>query len=97
MHRQALRLSETALGKVHPDTLASMNNLASVLSDQGKYKQAEEMHRQVLRLKETALGKEHPPTLASMNNLASVLSDQGNYEQAGSIEAEVDGAWQRAS
>ena len=68
-----------------------------MLSHQGKYKQAEEMRRQVLRLKETALGKEHPPTLACMNNLASVLSDQGNCEQAGSIEAEVDGAGQRAS
>jgi tetratricopeptide (TPR) repeat protein len=70
------------LGKEHPDTLTSMNNLASVLSNQGKYEQAEEMHRQALRLRETVLGKEHPSTLTSMNNLASVLSDQGKYEQA---------------
>ena len=45
MHREALRLSETALDKEHPDTLTSMNNLALVLDDQGKYKQAEKMHR----------------------------------------------------
>lgn len=32
--------SERALGKEHPSTLASMNNLASVLSQQGKYEQA---------------------------------------------------------
>jgi hypothetical protein len=38
----------------------SMNNLASVLRDQGKYKQAEEMHRQALELKETLLGRECP-------------------------------------
>ena len=63
------------LGKEHPSTLTSMNNLAGVLSDQGKYKQAEEMHRQALGLYETVLGKEHPHTLASMSNLASVLSD----------------------
>ena len=37
-------------GTEHPDTLMSMNNLASVLRDQGKYEQAEEMHRQALRL-----------------------------------------------
>jgi tetratricopeptide (TPR) repeat protein len=43
--RQALRLSETVLGKEHPDTLTSMNNLAMVLSDQGKYEQAKEMYR----------------------------------------------------
>ena len=33
------------LGKEHPDTLTSMNNLALVLSQQGKYEQAEEMQR----------------------------------------------------
>jgi hypothetical protein len=31
------------LGKEHPSTLASMNNLAAVLWSQGKYEQAEEM------------------------------------------------------
>jgi tetratricopeptide (TPR) repeat protein len=41
MHRQALRLSETILGKEHPSTLASMNNLTAVLSNQGKYDQQE--------------------------------------------------------
>jgi tetratricopeptide (TPR) repeat protein len=75
------KLCERA-GKEHPDTLASMNNLATVLSNQGKYEQAEEIHRQALRLRETVLGKEHPATLGSMNNLAEVLSDQGKYEQA---------------
>jgi hypothetical protein len=38
MHRQALGLSETVLGKEHPDTLVSMSNLANVLSDQVRYR-----------------------------------------------------------
>ncbi len=38
------RETENMLGKEHPDTLTSMNNLALVLSSQGKYKEAEEMH-----------------------------------------------------
>jgi hypothetical protein len=50
------------LGKEHPGTLTSMNNLAGVLREQGKYEQAEEMHRQVLGLSETVLGKEHSHT-----------------------------------
>jgi hypothetical protein len=70
MNRQALGLRETVLGKEHPDTLTSMNNLALVRSGQGKYKQAEEMNRQALGLSEMVLGKEHPFTLTSMNNLA---------------------------
>jgi len=52
MHRQAFRLKETVLGKEHPNTLASMSNLANVLSDQGKYEQAEETHRQALGLEQ---------------------------------------------
>src|SRR5437764_2168564 len=34
MHRQTLRLQETVLGKENPNTLISMNNLASMLRDQ---------------------------------------------------------------
>ena len=55
---------EAALGKEHPDTLASMNNLATVLRI--RYEQAEEMLQQALRLSETVPGKEHPDPLTSM-------------------------------
>jgi hypothetical protein len=37
-----LRLEETMLRKEHLSTLTSMNNLAEVLGDRGKYEQAEE-------------------------------------------------------
>jgi hypothetical protein len=33
------------LGRDHPDTLASMNNLATSLRQQGKYAEAEAMYR----------------------------------------------------
>jgi len=82
MHRQALELSEKVLGPEHPDTLASMNNLALVLDSQGKYEAAEEMQRQAIELKEKVLGPEHPDTLASMDNLTLVLDSQGKYEAA---------------
>ncbi|KAJ9652261.1 hypothetical protein H2198_008471 [Neophaeococcomyces mojaviensis] len=72
-------------GLEHPDTLTSMSNLATVLSEQGKYEQAEEMHRQTLNLSLTVLGLEHTNTLMSMNNLATVLRKQGKYEQAEGI------------
>jgi hypothetical protein len=41
MYRQALQLFQTVLGKEHPDTLRSMNGLASSLRDQGKHADAE--------------------------------------------------------
>ena len=78
------------LGKEHPSKLTSMNNLALVLSDQGKYEQAEEMHQQGLGLCEMVLGKDRPSTLTSANNLALVLSGR---DASTSIQAEGDGAW----
>jgi hypothetical protein len=42
----------TMLGREHPSTLTSINNLAAVLRDQGKYGQAGEMYRQALGLRE---------------------------------------------
>jgi hypothetical protein len=60
VYNTQIGLIETILGKEYPDTLTSMNNIGLKLSDQGKYKQTEEMHRQALRLSETVLGKEHP-------------------------------------
>ncbi|RYP79040.1 hypothetical protein DL771_000018 [Monosporascus sp. 5C6A] len=81
IYRQTIELEEKLLGKEHPSTLASMNNLAEVLKCQGKYKEAEVMHRQTLEL-EKVLSEEHPSTLGSMNNLAEVLRYQGKYEEA---------------
>ncbi|KAI1159422.1 hypothetical protein F5B18DRAFT_587349 [Nemania serpens] len=82
MYRQTLQLYEGVLGREHPSTLSSINNLALVLGSQGKYGEAETMHRQTLQLKEGVLGREHPDTLSSMNNLALVLGSQGKYGEA---------------
>jgi Tetratricopeptide repeat len=60
-----------------------------VLSDQGKYREAEQMHQEVVEVTERVLGKEHPDTLTRMNNLASVLSDQRQYEKAAEIQVVV--------
>jgi tetratricopeptide (TPR) repeat protein len=50
MEEAALTVRQELLGREHPETLASMNNLADILSDQGEYEEAEEMHRQALGL-----------------------------------------------
>ncbi|KAF1981079.1 kinesin light chain, partial [Aulographum hederae CBS 113979] len=43
--KQVLALGLKRLGKEHPDTLTSVNNVALALSDQGKHEEAERMHR----------------------------------------------------
>jgi hypothetical protein len=46
-----------ALGKEHPDMLASVSNLATILQSQGKYEEAESMNQRALEGFEKALGK----------------------------------------
>ena len=89
LDRRTLEAIEKVLGKKHPDTLRSMNNLAVVLDDQGKCDEAEAMHREVLQLREEVLGKKHPDTLWSMNELVIVLNHQSKYDEAEAMQREA--------
>ena len=77
-----LELARATHGPRHPDTLASMNNLAVLYQGQGRYGEAEPLLREALRLSREALGPRHPTTLASMNNLAVLYQGQGRYGEA---------------
>ncbi len=63
VNRQTLQLQEKVLGKEHPETLTSMNNLAFLLYQQGKFTEAAAMIQQMLELREKVLRKEHPGTI----------------------------------
>ncbi len=69
------------LGPEHPNTLASVNNLALLYWRQGRYREAEPLYRRALEAKERVLGPEHPDTLASVNNLALLYQSQGRYRE----------------
>lgn len=58
--RQTLLPQEEALGKEHPSTLTSMNNVAGLLENQGKYDKAESICWQALLLQQKFLGKGAP-------------------------------------
>eukprot|EP00808_Paulinella_micropora_P012425 g50210.t1 len=81
LYRRDLQAHEKTLGAEHPDTLASVNNLA-LLNAQGKLAEAEPLYSRALQAREKTLGAEHPGTLASVNNLASLLHAQGKLAEA---------------
>ena len=70
------------LGKEHPGTLSSMNNLAALLQGQGNYNEAEPIYRQTLALREKMLGKEHPDTLLSVYWSAYLFHQKKQYHDA---------------
>jgi tetratricopeptide (TPR) repeat protein len=67
---------------MHPLTAASLNNLALLYQNQGKYTQAESLLQQALTIREQALGPTHHNTALSVWCLAFGYRQQQEYEKA---------------
>ena len=80
--QRSLALRKAMLGPDHPDTLASMNNLAAAYNGAGKLDLAVPLHKATLNLLKTKLGPDHPQTLYSMSNLAGAYLEAGNLDLA---------------
>ncbi|MCL2425126.1 MAG: tetratricopeptide repeat protein [Oscillospiraceae bacterium] len=79
---KALNIYEKTIGKEHPSTATTYNNIALVYKNQGNYEKALEWFYKALNIYEKTIGKEHPSAAATYNNIAGVCNDQGNYEKA---------------
>jgi len=82
LYLEALTIRKAELGKQHPDTAFSLNNLASLYDSQGRYGEAEPLYLEALTIRKAELGKQHPDTAFSLNNLALLYDSQGRYGEA---------------
>jgi tetratricopeptide (TPR) repeat protein len=82
---EASRRSLAVLGKDHPDTLSSANNLADLYGTTGRYAEAESLYSRTLETRQRVLGEDHPDTLSSANNLAYLYEAVGRYPEAESL------------
>ncbi|KAK2591134.1 hypothetical protein QQS21_011172 [Conoideocrella luteorostrata] len=91
--RSVTRASEDArketLGEDHPDTLESIDNLAYLYRDQGRYNEAEEPEVQVMETYEKNLGQDHDLTTRSKFGLSSTLWYKGEQDAAAALQVEV--------
>jgi len=67
-HGRALAGREKSLGKDHPDTLNTVNNMALVYENQGGYGKALEWYGRALAGLEKSLGKDHPSTVSTASS-----------------------------
>ena len=72
LYKRALAIREKALGPDHPDVAKSLNNLAGLYREQGRYADAEPLFKRSLAIYEKALGPDHPDVATSLNNLAGL-------------------------
>jgi non-specific serine/threonine protein kinase/serine/threonine-protein kinase len=86
---RALDIKKRILGLDHPDTLLTMNSLATVFIRFGKYAEAESILREAVSRKKRVLGAENKQTLISMHNLGVVYYYQGKFKEAESLGRET--------
>jgi len=70
------------LGRHHPNTLNTVNNMANMFTSQDEYSKALEWYQRAFDGYGKALGKHHPNTLNTVNNMANVFKRQGEYSKA---------------
>ncbi|MBV9786738.1 MAG: tetratricopeptide repeat protein [Chloroflexi bacterium] len=86
---QAVALRQRILGRNHPDTALSINNLGYVFWTEGQYTAAQGYFEQALAIRQHVLGTDHPDTTRSLNNLAVILWEQGWYAAARGYHEQV--------
>ncbi|MEM8717231.1 MAG: toll/interleukin-1 receptor domain-containing protein, partial [Cyanobacteria bacterium P01_G01_bin.4] len=82
LFQDALAMRKRLLGDEHPAVARSLNNLAGLYKDQGRYSEAEPLLQEALVMRKRLLGTEHPAVATSLNNLAALYDDQGRYSDA---------------
>jgi len=82
---QALEVRKRLLGAEHHDVAESLNNLAELYYNQGRYAEAEPLFKQALEMTKHLLGPEHPDVATSLDNLAALYQSQGRYAEAESL------------
>lgn len=78
--KQALELAKHNVKPDHFAIAESLNNLAFLYHNQGKYVDAEPLFKQALAIREKAANQTH--VITSLNNLAELYRAQENYAEA---------------
>uniref|UniRef100_A0A7S1NDM0 Clu domain-containing protein n=1 Tax=Eutreptiella gymnastica TaxID=73025 RepID=A0A7S1NDM0_9EUGL len=78
----ALRLTQTALGEVHPSVAVLLDALGGVHNLRGEYPEAIATFKQAMALRETIFGCEHPIFARSLIQVGAFYLQQGMAMQA---------------
>lgn len=95
MYQSLLAEQQRILGKEHPDTLLTSQQMAWVMGEQGRFDEAEPILRETLDAQVKILGSDHLDTLNSQHNLAWVIAERGNPQQAEQLCRQILAARER--
>lgn len=86
---EATTIQAITLGNRHPEYASTLNILANVYTDIGKYELAEPLYFEAIAIQENTLGKEHPAYAYTLNCLGTYYDFTGQYEKAGQYYLEA--------
>ena len=66
----------------HPDVAQSLNSLAFLYNNQGRYSEAEPLYIEALAMIKRLFVGDHPNVVTSLNNLAGLYDSLGRYSEA---------------
>jgi tetratricopeptide (TPR) repeat protein len=85
--RRAVELRRVQLGDEAPETLISLDDLALVLREQGRFDEATEIAERTLAVRSRIFGPDHPDTLTAAGTLAAVYASLGRLGPAEDLYA----------
>jgi tetratricopeptide (TPR) repeat protein len=94
--KKLLAIEKRVFGLDHPNTAASLDNLARLYEATGDYTRAEPLYQQALQILKKVLGEDHPDTAASLNNLALFYKITGDYAKAEPLYQQALQIWKKA-
>jgi CHAT domain-containing protein/Tfp pilus assembly protein PilF len=95
LFRWASQKAEQVYGAYDRDTAMTLNNLATVLSDLGKYAEAERYQRRVIDIMTRVSGPQHPDVALALNNLGTIYYDGGRLRDAQRFFLRAVAIWER--
>jgi class 3 adenylate cyclase/tetratricopeptide (TPR) repeat protein len=87
--KQALAITERALGREHPDIAISLNSLARIYRESGRYDEAASALKEAISISENMVGREHPAVAIRLYNLGRLYADMGRHDEAEAVLKEV--------
>jgi tetratricopeptide (TPR) repeat protein len=76
---------EKSLGPDHADVTTTLNNLADLDREVGRYADAERLYKRSLAIQEKSLGSDHPDVAVTLNGLALLYEKTGRSADAKSL------------
>lgn len=82
MHQQSLLIKQKVLGSNHLDVSTSLDNIASIIYDQGNFNQALTLYQEVLKIRKSNYKEDNLSIAVTLHNLACAYHNLKNYDEA---------------